>query len=89
MELAWHFVGSALRDGRPIPPDGEWLAHKGKIELCASGLHASTRIIDALQYAPGGTVCRVAVDGNIEREDDKLVATKRVILWRFNRERFV
>jgi hypothetical protein len=22
--LAWHFVGATLRDGRPIPPDGEW-----------------------------------------------------------------
>ena len=22
--LAWHFVGDTLRDGRSIPPDGEW-----------------------------------------------------------------
>ena len=82
MELAWHFVGSALLDGRPIPADGEWLVHKGRLELCASGLHASTRVIDAMQYAPGGTVCRVAVDGRIKRAGDKLVAAKRVILWR-------
>jgi hypothetical protein len=81
-ELAWHWVGSALRDGRPIPADGEWLVHDGGIEPCVSGLHASPRIFDALGYAPGGTVCRVAVAGKIKRESDKLVASKRVILWR-------
>ena len=25
--LAWHFVGDRLRDGRPVPKDGEWLEH--------------------------------------------------------------
>ena len=34
---AWHFVGDCLRDGRPIPADGEWLIHKGPVEICASG----------------------------------------------------
>lgn len=80
--LAWHFVGTVLRDGRPIPPDGEWLHHDGDIEICASGLHASERLIDALNYAPGSTICRVAVDGVAERQDDKLVARSRAILWR-------
>jgi len=82
MELAWHFVGNTLRDGRPIPADGEWLTHEGAIRLCKSGLHASPRILDALQYAPGSTVCRVAVDGEIQRGDDKLAASRRVIFWR-------
>lgn len=61
--LAWHFVGDALRDGRPIPPDGEWLRHDGPIEPCASELHASERIIDALSFAPGSTIFRVELRG--------------------------
>jgi hypothetical protein len=81
--LAWHFVGAALRDGRPIPADGEWLRHDGECVMCETGLHASRRLIDALQYAPGSTICRVAVRGiAAEDENDKLVARERVILWR-------
>lgn len=40
---AWHFVADTLRDGRPVPPDGMWLRHEGRIKICASGLHASRR----------------------------------------------
>ena len=82
--LAWHFVGDALRDGRPIPVDGVTLKHKGKLELCASGLHASERLIDALQYAPGPILCRVKMGGTIKKESDQLVARQRTILWRVN-----
>lgn len=32
---AWHFVGDTLRDGSPIPADGEWLEIDGPVELCA------------------------------------------------------
>ena len=80
--FAWHFVGATLRDGRPVPPDGEWLKHEGKIEMCSAGLHASARIIDAIGYAPAGIVCRVALAGTIKRDTDKMVASRRVILWR-------
>jgi len=82
--LAWHFVGDALRDGRPIPADGVTLKHEGKLELCASGLHASERLIDALQYAPGPILCRVQMGGTIKKDSDKLVAGQRTILWRVN-----
>ena len=82
--LAWHFVGDTLRDGRPIPADGVTLKHKGKLELCASGLHASERLIDALLYAPGPILCRVQMGGTIKKESDKLVARQRTILWRVN-----
>jgi hypothetical protein len=85
MTLAWHFVGDTLRDGRPIPADGEWLRHEGKIEPCKSGLHASVKLIDALQYAPGGTLCRVEMRGDlIEHDGNKIVARERRILWRFD-----
>jgi hypothetical protein len=83
-ELAWHFVSNTLRDGRPIPPDGEWLVHDGKCVICETGLHVSIRLTDALQYAPGSTICRVAVRDIAVRGDDKLVARKRMILWRLN-----
>ena len=39
--FAFHFVGDTLRDGRPIPSDGEWLTHDGPVVMCISGLHAS------------------------------------------------
>lgn len=41
MKTAYHFVGETLRDGRPVPADGEWLEHDGKIIMCEAGLHAS------------------------------------------------
>jgi len=79
---AWHFVGEKLRDGRPVPPDGEWLEHDGELIMCASGLHACRRIIDALWYAPGNIICRVELGGKIIVDGEKLVATRRKILWR-------
>ena len=81
MTLAWHFTGHTLRDGRPIPPVGEWLEHDGPITLCESGLHASVDILDALSYAPGPILHRVEMDGEIIEGGDKLVASRRRILW--------
>ncbi len=86
MGKAWHFVGDTLRDDRPVPKDGEKLVHDGELVMCESGLHASERIIDALQYASGSTICRVGVGGEILKSDDKLVATERTILWRVDGE---
>ena len=79
--LAWHFVGDTLRDGRPIPADGEWLELSGKLELCIRGLHASPSPLNALRYAPGNTLCRVQLDGKIIVDDDKMVASRRRIIW--------
>jgi hypothetical protein len=80
--FAWHFVGKTLRNGAPIPPDGEWLEHDGKIIMCQSGLHASVHPFDALKYASGTTLCIVEVDGTIINDDDKLVASRRRIIAR-------
>jgi hypothetical protein len=79
---AWHFVGETLRDGRAIPADGELLIHDGTLAMCAKGLHCSKRLIDALGYAPGDTICRVEYGGRRLYDTDKLVATERTILWR-------
>jgi hypothetical protein len=86
---AWHFVSDTLRDGRPIPADGELLKHEGPLELCASGLHASKNILDALRYAPGVTICRVEVGGEIIRDSDKLVCSERTIVWRVSGEKIL
>ena len=84
--LAWHFVGDTLRDGKPIPQDGIWLHHEGTCVMCKSGLHASRRILDALVYAPGATICRVECADIVGEEKNKLVAKSRKILWRINGE---
>ena len=78
---AYHFVGATLRDGRPIPPDGVWLEHDGPLVMCESGLHASKHPLDALNYAPGMTLCLVEVEDYIE-DSDKLVARRRKIIAR-------
>lgn len=83
-EMAWHFVGDTLRDGRPIPPDGEWLTHDGEIVICSSGLHASPCLIDALAYAPGDTLCLVECEDVRDRHSDKLVCARRRIAWRID-----
>jgi hypothetical protein len=81
---AWHFVGDRLRDGRPVPADGEWLTHDGPVVMCKSGLHASVHPFDALRYAPGSILCRVECAGEVIHGDDKLVCTKRRIVQRMD-----
>jgi hypothetical protein len=83
---AYHFVGDTLRDGRPIPKNGEWLEHDGEIVICSSGLHASECPFDALQFATGNTLCLVEMDGDIQRQPDKLVAHRRKIIKRIDAE---
>src|SRR5690606_23591034 len=78
----FHFVGTNLRDGRPVPPDGVWLEHDGPIALRESGLHASRRPWHALQFAPGATLCLVDLDEIVEEERNKLVARRRRIVRR-------
>ena len=80
--MAYHFVNATLRDGRPVPPDGEWLEHDGAVVMCESGLHASLTPWQALQYAPGAVLCRVELDGDIQTDSDKMVGRRRRILAR-------
>ncbi len=86
MSTGWHFLPEdrRLRDGEPAPADGVALRYEGPLELCTSGLHASRRILDALRYAPGPIVCRVRLGEEIIEGGDKLVATERTILWRYD-----
>ena len=86
---AYHFTSDKLRDGRPIPPIGEWLVHEGEIRMCESGLHASKEPFDALQYAPGSMLHLVEVQGEIIHQNDKLVARKRKIIASFDAEKLL
>jgi len=82
--LAWHFVGETLRDGSPVPLDGVPLVFEGTPVMCASGFHAGLDPFDALQYAPGHTLCHVDCQGVTEVGSDKLVCTSRTILARID-----
>lgn len=79
--LAWHFTADTLRDGSPIPALGKRLQHHGTLEVCASGLHGSQRLIDALNFAPGPILHRTEHGGKILYENDKLCSSTRTILW--------
>ena len=84
---AWYFSNTdrTLRhgDGRIIEA-GTTHRVEGDLELCNSGLHASTNILDALRYAPGPVVWRVEVRGEIIRGRDKLCASERTYLWGYD-----
>jgi hypothetical protein len=86
--LAWWFCApdadGVVRlphgDGREVRV-GKTLRVEGKIIPCVRGLHASVRALGALRYAPGAMVCRVRMGGTIVREEDKLAASERTVLW--------
>jgi hypothetical protein len=80
--LAWHFVDKTLRDGSPVPADGEWLVHTGPVSMCKSGLHYSLDPFDALKYAPGPVLCRVDIDDVVATDPEKGVCRRRKIVKR-------
>ena len=80
---AWHFLSDDRRmqfGDRELVEVGKTYRADGPIEMCLNGLHGSRRIIDALQYAPGGVICRVALWGEVQEQDDKLVARNRTVI---------
>ena len=84
---AWHFVGDTLRDGSPIPADGVLLKFDGKPIPCHQGLHASEHPFDALQFAPGSTLCLVECGGIVVPHGspvDKIACTERRIIVRMD-----
>jgi len=93
-ELAWHFLPKDRRTqydhgkgGRRLIEPGTTLVWRDKLFMCESGLHASTKILDALEYAPGPIICRVECSGEIIRGNDKLVCSRRKVLWMADAER--
>jgi len=63
---------------------GQTLRHRGPLKLCRKGLHASIKSLDALKYAPGSVVCRVECSGDVIHGEDKLVCSRRRVLWTKN-----
>lgn len=82
--IGWHWCKNdrmlGYGDGRKVV-DGETLEETRPIKLCERGMHASGKILDAIRYAPGNVICRVKLHGEVIKGDDKLVASKRTVLW--------
>ena len=86
---AWHWLrddrtlaeGPHARTYKVEPGVVYWVPDNKPLELCDYGLHASECPLDALQYAPGGTISRVRLWGHVERGRDKLCAYERETLW--------
>src|SRR4051812_44713983 len=82
--LAWHWcrrdrrLGS--RDHRIVRAGGVYDV-EGPIELCKRGLHGCRTAMQALRYSSGDVICRVRLSGEIHEKDDKLAASRRVVLW--------
>lgn len=89
--LAWHFTnGKKLRDGKRLVVGKTYRLPKYKKPvMCSVGYHASERLIDALGYAPGSTLSRVELSGAILRDDDKLCASERKVLWTVDVDRIL
>jgi hypothetical protein len=89
---AWHFCRNDRRlgfnDGRVIRT-GRLYRISGKPIMCRHGLHASRRIIDALEYAEGHIICRVTLSGTIISGTNKIVATERRVIWSLNAEKIL
>ena len=85
---AWHFIPSnglmakpcGARNRRVAIVEGKTYRVKPPLYLCSHGLHASIRVLDALQYAQSSLLCRVEVSGEIVHGPDKLCATNRKVL---------
>ena len=83
--IGWHFInGDKLRDGTNAPEDGKWLEFRDKLEMCETGLHFSPLPHQALEYAPGATLCLVEYGGEVIMGDDKGVCSRRKIIARMD-----
>ena len=81
MIMAWKFLRADRRlgygDGRMVEV-GVPLEIYGPPVLCARGIHACRRAIDALKYAESAIVARVECGGEIVEGDDKLTCTRLI-----------
>src|SRR6266403_1760065 len=81
--LAWHFLkenGRLAYAPHTLVRVGEWLTVPTPLSICCTGLHASSRLIDALLYAPGPILCRVELCGELIEQEDKLCAQQRRVI---------
>jgi len=80
--MAWHFLPDTgrTRYDNKLVVIGKQMRFNGSLVMCDAGLHASRLAIDALQYAPGNIVCRVAISGTIIEDKKKMCASRRTVL---------
>src|ERR1035437_2050520 len=83
--LAWHFLQEArcLRYSpyTPIEAGKTYHVRTGTLDLCVHDLHASINPLDAIDYAPGPILCRVALSGLTIHDADKLCSRHRRVIW--------
>ena len=83
MIKAFYFApkNNALRygDNRTVAVGETHVVPDHVVKVCKGGLHASTRIVDAIKHAPGYMLYDVIVSGNIDHSFywDKLAGSKR------------
>ena len=67
---------------------GKWQRHKGKLEMCKSGFHASENIIDAMGYVKAEEIALVEVKGkHIGQEDKQCWEYMRISkVWEWKKE---
>ena len=81
---AWHFLRDDMTGGygdEPAWTDGEKRTVEGELVMCSHGYHASERLIDAVTYARGSTICRVEVSKDMLIDTDKVCSRSRRLLW--------
>ena len=89
---AYHFLKDDMcgRYGNePAWKEGEERSVKGKLVMCVHGYHASPSFYDALNYAKGNMACIVELSGEIIKDTDKYVATKRKLIKVVNAEKIL
>ena len=93
----WHFLTEdrclGYDDGRKVVV-GETLRMDESPILCERGFHASERVIDALDFAPGPIVCLVTLGGAVVHDTKhpvpgKSVAQERTALWIYDSARLL
>jgi len=79
---AWHFSNGFLRYGdEHIPVEAGYLYTEDRpIKLCKMGLHGSTNILDALDYATALFLSETEHSVNIIYGCDKLVSSHREVI---------
>ena len=87
--LGWYFAREDEKlgygDGREVAV-GVTHTVEGPVVLCSNGLHASERIIDALQYSGSAILYRVELSRDIDHGVNKSCAAERVYLERIDVE---
>ena len=73
MRTLWKSMSAGLKSGvgDMTWKVGTWRKHKGKLDMCRSGFHASIKAIDAMQYVNCEILALVEVRGKHLKQDDK------------------